>query len=437
MSETTRFSLLAAIAGTCVVVAFGVGVIASAAFGDDEGEPFGRSEGSNEVHVTLGDLFIEPATLAAKPGSITFQIHNEGGTDHNFVVSGLGASEMIAAGDSATLILDDVEPGTYEVICAVPGHADAGMKSTLTVGQRPAGSARAGAAQPSAMSGTPEEMAHHDAERTGAFPAETEGVGGVALEPRVTAGGTKVFELTAEEVGWETEPGKVVSAYAYNGIVPGPEIRVELGDRVRVVLHNQLPEPTTIHLHGLDVPNDMDGVPAINQDAVLPGQSYRYEFTVRNSGSHMYHSHFNAVGQVPRGLLGAFIVEDGLVDADVDFTMVLNDGPLGFTLNGKSFPATWPIVADKGQTVRIRYMNEGLQIHPMHLHGMSQTVIAKDGHALPQPYEADTILVAPRERYDVVVDADAKGVWAFHCHVLSHAEGPDGMFGMVTAMIVE
>jgi FtsP/CotA-like multicopper oxidase with cupredoxin domain len=106
-------------------------------------------------------------------------------------------------------------------------------------------------------------------------------------------------------------------------------------------------------------------------------------------------------------------------------------------LNGKSFPATEPIVAAKGDLVRIRYMNEGLQIHPMHLHGMPQKVIAKDGHPLENPYMADTVLVGPGERYDVLVEATELGAWAYHCHILSHAEGPDGMFGMVTALIVQ
>jgi len=116
--------------------------------------------------------------------------------------------------------------------------------------------------------------------------------------------------------------------------------------------------------------------------------------------------------------------------------MVLNDGPLGYTLNGKGFPATSPIVAKLGDLVRIRYMNEGLQIHPMHLHGLVQTVIAKDGHLLAQPYDADTVLVGPGERYDVLVRATDLGVWAFHCHILTHAESDQGMFGMVTAFVV-
>jgi FtsP/CotA-like multicopper oxidase with cupredoxin domain len=242
-------------------------------------------------------------------------------------------------------------------------------------------------------------------------------------------------------IQWETEPGTVREAYAYNGTVPGPQLRAEVGDRVRIVLHNELPEPTTIHFHGLLVPSDMDGVPVISQPAVMPGEAFTYEFTLRNGGSHMYHSHFMADHQVPMGLLGAFVVTDPNTtdepEADIDYTMILNDGPLGFTLNGKGFPATEPIVAQLGQTIRVRYMNEGLQIHPMHLHGLRQLVIAKDGYLLPDAHYEDTVLVAPGERIDVLVEATELGAWAYHCHILTHAESADGMFGMVTALIVQ
>jgi FtsP/CotA-like multicopper oxidase with cupredoxin domain len=282
-----------------------------------------------------------------------------------------------------------------------------------------------------------EEMLEKDAARTAMFPAETEGVGGLDLKPRIASDGAKVFELTAEVIQWEVEPGVTKTAFAYNGMVPGPTVRAQLGDRVRIVLHNELEEPTLIHFHGMTVPNDMDGVPAITQKAVLPGESFTYEFTVRNSGTNMYHSHFMADTQVPMGLLGAFIVPDP-ADPKVgaDHSMVLNDGPLGYTLNGKSFPATSPIVVPRGDVVRIRYMNEGLQIHPMHLHGMPQEVIAIDGHLLRHRYTQDTVLVAPGQRVDVLVRATEPGTWAFHCHVLNHAESADGMFGMVTAMVV-
>ena len=274
-----------------------------------------------------------------------------------------------------------------------------------------------------------------------AFPAATKGKGNQLLAPRVE-NGVKVFELTARPIKWETEPGKLVDAWAYNEQVPGPQIRVTEGDRVRVVLKNSLPESTAIHYHGVIVPNDQDGVPFITQPPVKPGQTYTYEFTAKpgNAGSHMYHSHHNAAKQVGLGLLGAFIIEPRrprrIERADIDYVMILNDGIHGYTLNGKSFPATEPIVCKLGQTVRIRYMNEGMMIHPMHLHGIHQLVTHKDGWPLPQPFRCDTLNIAPGERWDVMVDCNNPGTWAFHCHILPHAESAHGMFGMVTALIV-
>jgi FtsP/CotA-like multicopper oxidase with cupredoxin domain len=254
-------------------------------------------------------------------------------------------------------------------------------------------------------------------------------------------GDTKVFELVAQEINWEVEPGVTYPAFAYNGLVPGPEIRVTEGDKVRVNVKNEMTQSHAVHFHGMRLPNAMDGVPFITQDPIKPGKTFTYEFPVRNYGSHMYHSHHNAAEQTTRGLLGAFIVEpkdksrEPVVDGD--YVLVLNDSALGFTLNGKSFPYTQPIVAKFGQRIRIRYMNEGLMIHPMHLHGIPQMVIAKDGFNLPVPYMCDTLNIAPGERYDVIVDCDELGAWAFHCHILSHAESRDGMFGMVMALVVQ
>ena len=273
-----------------------------------------------------------------------------------------------------------------------------------------------------------------------AFPARTQGKGNVLMAPRMD-GPVKVYDLAAAVTDWEVEPGKMVHAWTYNGQVPGPQIRVREGDRVRVNLTNNLPESTVIHFHGLELPNDQDGVPFITQPPVKPGEKFTYEFTVPNSGSHMYHSHHNATKQVGMGLLGAFIVEprDASQEpkADVDYVMILNDSMSGYTLNGKGFPATEPVVAKPGQTVRIRFMNEGMMIHPMHLHGMHMTVIAKDGWPQPAPWKCDTLNIAPGERWDVLVKATNPGVWAFHCHILAHAESEHGMFGMVTALIVK
>ncbi len=253
--------------------------------------------------------------------------------------------------------------------------------------------------------------------------------------------GVKVFEVTCTEGPWETMPGQTVPAMMYNGRVPGPEIRITEGDQVRVICHNEMSQSTSIHFHGVLVPNSMDGVPFITQDPILPGGTFTYEFTARNAGSHMYHSHHNAAEQVTKGLMGAFIIEpkDKALEpkVDADYTLSLHDSGIGLTLNGKGFPYPQPLVAKLGQTIRIRYMNEGLLIHPMHLHGLFQTIIAKDGWPVPQPWRCDTLNVAPGERWDVIVVCDEPGVWAFHCHILTHAESAHGMFGMVTALIVQ
>lgn len=259
------------------------------------------------------------------------------------------------------------------------------------------------------------------------------------LEYTMTEDGFKEFRITVEEVEWETEPGQVFPAFGYNGIVPGPTLRCTQNENVRIICTNNMSESTGIHFHGLDVPNDIDGVPFITQPPIEPGQTYVYEFAPKNYGSHMYHSHHNAAEQVVRGLAGAFIVEpedtsrEPVVDAD--YMILLNDSGLGYTINGKSFPYTQPIIANVGQRVRIRYMNEGLMIHPMHLHGMPQLVFAKDGFQLPQPYMVDTLNIAPGERWDVLVDVTNPGLWAFHCHILTHAESRRGLFGMTTVFI--
>jgi FtsP/CotA-like multicopper oxidase with cupredoxin domain len=222
----------------------------------------------------------------------------------------------------------------------------------------------------------------------------------------------------------------------YNGRVPGPLLRVTEGDKVRVLVTNQMTQSTSIHWHGVQTPNSMDGVPYVTQPPIKPGTSYTYEFVARPAGTHMYHSHHNAAEQVTRGLMAPLIIDPiDLINeprVDAEYIMVLNDAGIGLTINGKSFPATQPIVAKKGDRIRIRYMNEGLMIHPMHLQ-----VIAKDGAKLPAPYLADTLNIAPGERYDVIVDCQEPGAWAFHCHILTHAESSHGMFGMVTALVIK
>jgi len=163
------------------------------------------------------------------------------------------------------------------------------------------------------------------------------------------------------------------------------------------------------------------------------------EFVAKNAGSHMYHSHHNATDQVGRGLLGAFIVEpkDNPVQYDREYIWVSNDVLGGFTINGCGFPATVPILAAVGERVLVRFMNEGVMMHPFHSHGFVMNVVARDGRPLGSAaFECDTLGVNPGERWDAVITVDRPGVWAFHCHILPHVEGPTGMFGMVTTLIV-
>jgi FtsP/CotA-like multicopper oxidase with cupredoxin domain len=266
------------------------------------------------------------------------------------------------------------------------------------------------------------------------------------LAPRIE-GDTKVFVLTIDEIDHRIDALKdPVKALGYNGVWPGPLLSVVEGDKVRAVFTNNLNESTGVHFHGQRVPNAMDGVPHITQEPIQPGASFTYEFTARTPGSHMYHSHHNATDQVGRGLLGAFIVQprepakryERLNGASQDIVWISNDTLGGFTINGRGFPATAPIVAQLGDTIVIRFMNEGVMMHPWHLHGMPMRVVARDGYPLgAAAFTCDTLGVNPGERWDVVVKCDEPGAWAFHCHILPHAEGPDGMYGMVTALIVQ
>ena len=206
-------------------------------------------------------------------------------------------------------------------------------------------------------------------------------------------------------------------------------------------------QPFVMHFHGLTVPNDMDGVPFVTQDPIMPGQSFTYHFTIRDPpGMYVYHSHFNSAEQVGDGLYGPLIVAPRTgwksvygVEPDVETSMILGDGQLGYTINGKGFPSTLPIIAKRGDWVLIHMANDGELLHPMHLHGFHFQVVGEDGFPLTPSnrYMADTLVIAPGSRFDLLVHADNPGIWAFHCHILNHVEGPSGMFGMVTALIVQ
>jgi FtsP/CotA-like multicopper oxidase with cupredoxin domain len=437
----TGVGLFAVLAIVALVVALVV------ATGHDDG----ASVGSTAMpEVTLSEFAISPGAVDATTGS-GLHVTNGGSVQHNLAIDGTEvATEMLDPGAAAHLDLSSLKPGDYTLICQVPGHKDAGMTATLhlTAGAGTAVAASDSSVPAMDMGSTPTSMsaAQMDQAMTdsiSAFPAKTDGLGAQVLPPTILPDGTKQFELTAALTKWQVSPDKTVDAMTYNGTVPGPTLEVNPGDHVRIILHNELPESTSIHFHGLITPNAMDGTTVVTQDPVKTGESFTYEWTVQDTPAvGMYHSHHDAVTQVPDGLAGAILVGEEPVPAGVtvaqEQVMVLDDsGTISYAINGKSFPATAPIVAKQGEWLEVHYMNEGTQIHPMHLHGMGQLVIAKDGYPLATPQEEDTVTVAPGERWTVLVHATQPGTWVWHCHILPHAENSDGMFGMVTALVVQ
>ncbi|HEY6057758.1 MAG TPA: multicopper oxidase domain-containing protein [Candidatus Limnocylindrales bacterium] len=260
------------------------------------------------------------------------------------------------------------------------------------------------------------------------------------LKPEL-AGDVKVFRLTVDEIDQhidELQPP--VAALGYNKQWPGPTIRVTEGDKVRAIFTNNMNETTGVHFHGVEFDDFFqDGVPFVTQKPIAPGETFTYEFTATRPGSLMYHSHHNATDQVGRGLLGAFVVDPkvDVAKADREYVWISNDRLGGFTINGHGFPATVPVLAAVGETVLIRFMNEGIQMHPWHSHGYRMKVVARDGYPLGgAAFDCDTLGVNPGERYDALISVDRPGVWAFHCHILPHVEVTSGMFGMVSTLIV-
>ena len=275
-----------------------------------------------------------------------------------------------------------------------------------------------------------------------AYQAGKDARGDTVLEARIE-NGVKVFDIEASVIRWTILDGVEVDAYAFNRLVPGPRLQLVEGDRVRINFRNALPESTTVHWHGLIVPNEMDGPAEITQKAVPPGGSYRYEYTVQQSGTFFYHTHDHADRQQAFGLYGALLIEPrGSTEprADLEYTIQLQEWlkrrwltypamlmegglPNFFTINGKAYPSTDVIRMKVGQTVRLRFIGTNNNfIHPMHVHGGPFEVVALDGVTLPPTarYLADTINVGPGQRWDVVWKARRVGKWLVHCHIPHH-----------------
>lgn len=251
--------------------------------------------------------------------------------------------------------------------------------------------------------------------------------------------GVKVFHLTSEVVKTELIPGmKEMIGWGYNGSIPGPTIEIDEGDRVRVILHNKLPESTTIHWHGLEVPLNMDGAPFISQPPVEPGGTFTYEFTVHQNGTFFYHSH--GAMQEMMGMIGLFVVHPknpNKPHCHKDFGLILQEWALlpnnpvpnslamefnWLTINGKAGPATTPLIVKQGERVRLRVVNLGMDHHPMHIHGHQFYVTGTEGGRIPETawFPGNTVLVGVAQARDIEFDAVYPGNWMFHCHLPHH-----------------
>ena len=257
--------------------------------------------------------------------------------------------------------------------------------------------------------------------------------------------GVKVFHLTIGECKHEMAPGMTIDAWCYNGQTPGPTIEAVEGDRVRILATNNLPEASAVHWHGLILPSGMDGVSGLSQRAIQPGETFAYEFTLRQHGTQMYHSHGDEMIQIGLGAMGFFIIHPRKPEhkIDRDYAIMLAEWAVApgtskpnpnvmtdfdlFTFNSRVFPGTAPLVARPGERVRVRFGNLDQECHPIHLHGHSFKVVATDGGDIPPSaqWPETTVLVCPGQSRDIEFIANA-GDWAFHCHKRHHPMNPMG-----------
>ncbi len=259
--------------------------------------------------------------------------------------------------------------------------------------------------------------------------------------------GVKEFHLIAEPVVREFAPGMVVNCWGYNGTSPGPTIEAVEGDRIRLIVTNKLSEHTTIHWHGLILPNGMDGVGGLTQPQIAPGETYVYEFTLRQSGTFMYHPHADEMVQMAMGAMGMFIVhpKKGLehrVDRDFCFLLASYDVAPGtytpnpstmtefniWSFNSRVFPGIDSMNVRVGDRVRIRVGNLTMTNHPIHMHGHTFEVTCTDGGWVPKgarwPEVTIDVGVGQVRAFEFV--ATEEGDWSLHCHKSHHTMGPMG-----------
>ncbi|HEY5947008.1 MAG TPA: copper oxidase [Kofleriaceae bacterium] len=261
-----------------------------------------------------------------------------------------------------------------------------------------------------------------------------------SLLPWQQRDGAKVFHLVCESLKHTIAPGLEIEAWGYNGSTPGPVIEATEGDRVRIYVTNKLPEPTSVHWHGILVPNGMDGVGGLTQPAIAPGKTFKYEFKFDRAGTFMYHPHLDEMTQIALGMMGVIVVHPKAGERRArDYVLMSHEMkiPIGaarpdplamndfnvLTFNGKAFPATEPLVAETGELVRIRLANLGpMDHHPIHFHGHTFQVVATDGGTVPPSarHPDTTVLVPVGTTRTIEFVANNPGDWPLHCHMTHH-----------------
>lgn len=467
------------------------------------------------LSVALGDTIVRPARLlAASATEVTAELAamRLGGTVTYTIVLRNGGADA-----GAVFLAGSVPPGTafqrQEItpFGAVPlGYVSDGtpqQSAAWLVESLPAGAMRGPFSYQVAASATTEAdaLGAHafvawDRPTRGTFlsapvapgpigaplgvPITPETPNGTTVRPQADADGVKRVTLTAAKVDQEllNYGGKRVVArtFGFNGGSPGPTLVFTEGDRVAITVVNTLPEATSVHWHGVILPNAMDGVPAVGEPTprILPGEHYTYQFTVQQAGTHMFHSHTDGAKQDLLELAGALIflpAQERSPHVDHDYVYFLNEWALPqglqpsqivtmprtgssvdtvnsvtavpnwipptfnfFTMNGKSYPSTQPLDVNYGQRIRIRFMNIGISTHPMHLHGQDFLHTEQDGNAIApaNQLQLNTIPVAPGQTQAIEFSAVNPGIWPLHCHIAHHQTNnfSSGFGGMATVV---
>ncbi len=386
-------------------------------------------------HVTMTANGYNPPEISVDPGD-TVVWTNEDPETHSVVGPNVDSPD-IAPGQTFTHAF--AEKQTFNYSCRFHPYMEAVVKvgAPGAAANPAAPSVPPGPVASAAPTAPPSPTPIAPASRLPDPPVGDELGDGTRLAAFTVEKGVKVFRLRMAPMQLEVAPNVVRQAFAFNGVVPGPVIRVNEGDRVRFIVRNDLPVATGVHWHGMILANEQDGVPHVTQHPIEPTQTFTYEWTAVATGTHWYHSHSGG-SVIGKGLYGMLeiVPREGDIESDRDYRVLIGDTDLGFVFNGKSFPMTKRLAARVGERVRIRLVGTGDLLHTIHLHGSPFELVAQDGIPLPEPVGMDTLTVGPGQTFDIVAVPINTGPWLFHCHIFDHSETDQGMTGLVTILDV-